>query len=146
MRGCELAADTQGVSRATLLRDRSLLRAPNHRHYPDPHCCAIPALKRLCTVPVRLARHYHTITHAIKHVSLCSHTWTLAGGLQLAGMGGNLNMHFNQKCCSGFPAAVVTGTNSLVKVRNIVTEPPLGVFNFGLHWFLQHCSTIVFVV
>lgn len=28
--------------------------ALNHRHYPEPHCCAIPALKRLYTVPVRL--------------------------------------------------------------------------------------------
>lgn len=57
---------TQGVSRATLLWGRSLRRAPNHRHYPDPHCCAIPALKRLCTVPVRLGRHYHTIIHSFR--------------------------------------------------------------------------------
>lgn len=54
---------------------RSLPRAPSHRHYPNPHCCAIPALKRLCTVPVRLAWHYHTITHSFDplcHTHECS--------------------------------------------------------------------------
>lgn len=48
--------------------------APNHRHNPGPHCYAIPALKRLYAVPVRLAQHYHTIAHALRHVWLCSHT------------------------------------------------------------------------
>lgn len=98
VRVCVVAVDTQGVSRPKplFLRDRSPPRAPNHRHYPDPHCCAIPALKRLCTVPVRLAWHCQTIAHAIRapcdihgcSLVLCS--WLAWKEI--------LNAHFNQKC------------------------------------------------
>lgn len=58
--------------------------------------------------------HNHTCIQALYHIYEHS-----LGALQLAGMGGNLNEHFNQNCCydcasdGWFPASVATGTNSL---------------------------------
>lgn len=62
-RACELAAGKREKGSNTWVM------APNHRHYPEPQCCAIPALKQLYTVPVRLAWHYHTCIGACVIVS-----------------------------------------------------------------------------
>lgn len=81
----------------------SWVMAPNHRHYPEPHCCAIPALKWLYKVPVRLAWHDHTITHA-----LCPHTWPWLGG----GNGQFRRISWAIMTAQQTAAPVDTGTNS----------------------------------
>lgn len=130
------------ASKAALLQDCSLLRAPNHRHYPDPHCCAIPALKRLCAVPVRLLWHYHTITHAFGHVWLCPHTWRLTGA-------GNSNVHLNQKRRHDLCVRQqVVRANSWFRGQSVrqCNRTALRHVQFTFALVLQHCSTIVCVV
>ena len=73
---CASKVAAQAVGSAALIktRNRSLLRAPNHRYYPDPLCCATPALRPFLffvvvvfsAVPLRLAWRYHTVAHAFR--------------------------------------------------------------------------------
>lgn len=86
--------------------------------------------------------HNHTCIQALYHIYEHS-----LGALQLAGMGGNLNEHFNQKCCydvrqtAGFPPLLPQELIVCfeVKVHNSITKAPSGAFTLGLHW----CCNIV---
>lgn len=141
VRACEPATHlhTQGATLFTgPLAGRT---APNHRQNPGPHCYAIPALKRLYAVPVRLAQHYHTIAHALRHVWLRSHTHECspaAGGRKRKKI--TTHGRFNRSCCqrpahrtTGVPGFVCShrAANSLLPGQSKEQCKP-DVFRFGV--------------
>lgn len=126
--------------------------APNHRHNPGPHCYAIPALKRLYAVPVRLAQHYHTIAHALRHVWLRSHTHECspAAGGRKRKKKTTTHDRFNRSCCqrpahrtAGVPGFVCShrAANSLLPGQSEEQCKP-DVFRFGV--VSQHRGAFLF--